>query len=364
MILTRGSGAEADGHGSEARQKWYAIFTDASGKQKWKAGYFDRAETLALARRLEDEARAVRLGDVDPQVEARRVERSRPIDAHVADYKAKLQAAGCSAGHVAYTVADVEKLVAFGGVKSASDITRPLIDRWVLSLQKSDPKSGRKPDANKTVNRRVSSVQQFLRQLHELGGVTTYTLSNYSKLPTGTAHRKRVSRPFDAAELEKLDGPTTPAARRDLYRFAAKTGLRMNEIRHAAPAWFDFDHALLTVPAHVAKSKKEQTIPLHADLLEPVRALCKDKATDARIFSMPTKQHVNNQLRADCKAAGVELKNVSFHGFRHTFCTLLARKNVHPALLQKLARHADLKMTLGYYTHLQRSDEAEAVNRL
>jgi integrase len=60
----------------------------------------------------------------------------------------------------------------------------------------------------------------------------------------------------------------------------------------------------------------------------------------------------------------IDPKDVGFHSFRHTFCTMLAMKGVHPAALMKLARHADLKTTLQYYVHLQRSDEVQAINSL
>lgn len=337
---------------------WTAIYLDAAGKQRWVKGYKDKVETKRLADRLEDEARRIKLGDVDPQAEVLRLERAKPIDSHVADYKAKLQAAGRSAGHVAYTIADVEKLVTFGAVKSASEITLPLVDRWVLSLKKAGE------DANKTLNRRVSSVQQFLRHLHEVGGVNNYTLKRYPKLPTGSIHRKRHTRPLDQEELNKLQGETTPEARRDLYRFASLTGLRLSECRQITADNLDLKHRNLTVPAHVAKAKRDQIIPLHAALLPIVKGAMQDKPADGPLFHVPTKKVVTENLRRDCRHAKVSEEHVGFHSFRHTFCTLLARANVHPALLQKLARHADLKTTLSYYVHLRRSDEAEAINQL
>lgn len=344
--------------------KWYAIYKGADGKQKWKSGYTDKAETQRFADRLEDEARRIVLGDVDPQVELRRAERTKPITAHLADYRAKLEAAGRTPGHIAYTIADVEALVEFGNLKSAGEVTGPLVDRWVNDQRKRQA-DGEPGNSNKTINRRVSSVQQFLRHLSEVGGVSGYVLKRYPKLPTGEGYRNRHSRVLEAAELAKLLAEPTPEHRRELYAFAARTGLRLTECRAIAPAHFDLRHKVLTVPAHVAKAKRDQTIPLHATLLPLVKKLSKGKAADAPLFGgMPTKQHVISQLRADCEAVKVDAKSVAFHSFRHTYCTQLARANVHPALLQKLARHADLKTTLKYYVHLQRADEADAIAKL
>lgn len=334
-------------------KKWYAIYADAEGKQRQKSGYTDKMETLRLAQRLEDEGRRIRLGDVDPQVEARRIERAKPIESHLEQYKTSLEAAGRSAGHVAYTVADVQKLIAFGALKSASEITVALIDRWVTTLKLLD--------ANKTVNRRVSSVQQFLRSLSESGGVTRYLLNRYPKLPIGEKHCRRTSRHLSAEETSKLLH-TPDDERRELYTFALRTGLRANECRQILPEYVDFEHRIIRIPAHVAKSKRDQVIPIHAGLMDLLKVRCEKPG--APLFRVPTKKCVNRNLRADCKRVDVESANVSFHSLRHTFCTHLARANVHPALLQKLARHADLKTTLAYYVHLQREDESAAINRI
>lgn len=347
--------------------RWYVIFVDASGKRRWKAGYTDKGETQRLANRMEEEARAIRRGDVDPQVEARRAERSKPITIHLANYRAKLQAAGRSDGHIHYTIGDIESLIAFAAgvgnsIKSASEITVPLIDRWVLR-QRQQQDAGERGHANKTINRRVASVQQFLKYLTEVGGVGQYVLKRYPKLPTGEAHRTRRSRALTNVEAGKLM-TLAKEDRRDLYAFALRTGLRMNECRQMVPAYVDFDNGIITIPAHVAKAKRDQAIPLHAGLVEMLTTRGESRSPDEPLFTIPVQKCVNRNLRSDCRRAGIDPKDVSFHSLRHTFATLLARANVHPALLQKLARHADLSTTLKYYVHLQRADEAQAINKL
>lgn len=162
-----------------------------------------------------------------------------------------------------------------------------------------------------------------------------------------------------------LLGDTTPEGRRNLYMFALKTGLRVNECRQVTPAMFDMKHSTINLPAHIKKAKRDQVIPLHTGLVKLVKRLGQGLAPDAPMFGkLPTKKNTIDNLRRDCKHADIDVKNVGFHSLRYTFCTLLARENVHPALLQKLARHADLKTTLSFYVHLQRSDEADAINRL
>lgn len=60
----------------------------------------------------------------------------------------------------------------------------------------------------------------------------------------------------------------------------------------------------------------------------------------------------------------VGCSNISFHQLRHTFITYLAMCNVHPKVMQSLARHASEDMTLGVYTHVNKEQEKAAINTL
>lgn len=348
------------------------VYYDHAGKQVWVKLYSDKGESVRAVQKLEEEARKIKLGLVDPQAEARRSELSKPIGTHIAEYKAKLQAAGRHENHIAYTIADVEALVDFASsapdgkpataLKSAAEITWPLIDRWVLH-QKHLQDKGERGHANKTINRRVSSVQQFLRHLAEIGGVTKYVLNRYPKLPTGEHHQKRKVRALTAEEMAVL---LTDAQnpRHDLWTFASKTGLRRNECRQIVPAYLDFEHATIRIPAHVAKAKRDQIVPMPDSLKDMLKRRCEGIDAAAPILTVRSKQAELRAIREACKTLKIDTAGVGFHTLRHTFCTLLARKNIHPALLQKLARHQDLKTTLRYYVHLQRDDERAALNLL
>jgi len=344
-------------------KRWYAIYQGDDGRQRWKAGYHDKNETLKLARRLEDDAGKIRNGDIDPATEIKRAERAKAIDQHISGYESRLKAAGRSANHVDYTIQDIREIAEASGATNARHITVETVDRWKLGQMEAQAQ-GVKGTSNKTINRKIGSVQQFLKHLKSSGAIDEYVLFKYPKLPTGGKHARRVSRDFTRDELGKLLADAEKPDRHALYNFAARTGLRMNECRQVTPAFFNFEHRTIHVPKDVAKAKKDQVIPLHPELVELVKGLCKDKASDERILHVPDKKCVNRNLRADCKRLGISIKNVSFHSLRHTFCTLLARANVHPAILQKLARHSDLKTTLGYYVHLQRVDELDAIAKL
>lgn len=55
---------------------------------------------------------------------------------------------------------------------------------------------------------------------------------------------------------------------------------------------------------------------------------------------------------------------MDFHCLRHTFITRLAEANIHPKILQLLARHSTLETTLTYYTHFRQDDERKAIGLL
>ena len=53
-----------------------------------------------------------------------------------------------------------------------------------------------------------------------------------------------------------------------------------------------------------------------------------------------------------------------FHANRHTFITSLDRAGVRPKVAQTLARHSDIRLTLGIYTHTELADQTAAIDAL
>ncbi|MFM9117384.1 MAG: tyrosine-type recombinase/integrase [Planctomycetota bacterium] len=53
-----------------------------------------------------------------------------------------------------------------------------------------------------------------------------------------------------------------------------------------------------------------------------------------------------------------------FHSCRHLFITSLERAGVRPKVAQMLARHSDIRLTLGVYAHAELTDQTAAINRL
>jgi integrase/recombinase XerD len=53
-----------------------------------------------------------------------------------------------------------------------------------------------------------------------------------------------------------------------------------------------------------------------------------------------------------------------FHSMRHLFITSLERAGISPRMAQTLARHSDIRLTLGLYTHVELHDQTAAVESL
>jgi integrase len=53
-----------------------------------------------------------------------------------------------------------------------------------------------------------------------------------------------------------------------------------------------------------------------------------------------------------------------FHSHRHLFITNLERVGVSPRTAQTLARHCDIRLTMGMYTHIGLHDQSTAIEML
>ena len=50
-----------------------------------------------------------------------------------------------------------------------------------------------------------------------------------------------------------------------------------------------------------------------------------------------------------------------FHSLRHYFITSLERSGISPKMAQTLARHSDIRLTLGVYAHVGLNHQTEAI---
>lgn len=168
----------------------------------------------------------------------------------------------------------------------------------------------------------------------------------------------------------------------------AKRSLRLDE-----------DPPTVTVAACYSKRKRRDTQVLHSEVANRVREWLKTKedlGIDDLLFPVSakvpggTERRTSKMMRHDLKMARKkwideattpedrrvrEMSDVleyqddeglfaDFHSNRHTFITSLERAGVSPRRAQTLARHSDIRLTMGIYTHIGLHDQTTAIESL
>lgn len=182
-------------------------------------------------------------------------------------------------------------------------------------------------------------------------------------------------RPFEEDEFAALceatrKGPViyglTGWERYVLYKLGFDSGLRRNELRSLTRNSFNFEKCTVLVPGTDTKNDNEAYQKITPETAALVREIARDKMPDTKMFKIH--DHSNVMIRKDCEAAGIETTNwkgtIKFYSLRHSLASHLANKGVPPHVLKKIMRHADIKTTMRYYTHLLRGAEDAAIDKL
>ena len=107
-------------------------------------------------------------------------------------------------------------------------------------------------------------------------------------------------------------------------------------------------------PYHTLSRAGKSLVALQL-LAKPVFPLRKDKAA--------------NMLRVDLKTAGIPYcdeagRVVDFHALRHTHISMLAQAGVSPKVIQALARHSTITLTMDRYAHAEILNQRNALSVL
>jgi integrase/recombinase XerC len=147
------------------------------------------------------------------------------------------------------------------------------------------------------------------------------------------------------------------------------TGLRISEALALTTASLQregMDYKLLVWTEKVGKiqgQSKPDILPIRhgfaLDLVDYTRQHC---SSGSLLFPIH-RSTAWRQIQKCAKLAGLtNWREIHPHSFRHGFIYDKASKGVHPYVLTKLARHRDLKTTLGYYRPTDR-DLLDAMER-
>lgn len=221
--------------------------------------------------------------------------------------------------------------------------------------------------------------------------------------------RRHDRRPLSAEELARVvlaaevGKPIESIPGKDramMYVIAAWTGFRRGEIGSLKLGSFDFEAEppTVTVEAMYSKRKRLDTIVLHETVIERLAVWLAEKKPSVKDVLFPVNGKVEGgvdrktakMMRKDLEAARLIWlaeadseeeanarassdfllyenhagKFADFHANRHTYITNLAKAGVSPKTAQTLARHSDVRLTMGVYTHSNFQEQAEAVAKL
>lgn len=365
--------------------KWTMCFVGADGKKKQKVGVTDKAESLRIANKLEREARLVREGLLDPAEKDRREAGLRALSEHLDEYRAHMIAKGGTAKHADRTSRALRRLLASASITSVASLA---FDR----IQKAIGDMAAEGTSARTCNFYLAAVKTFATWLElanrvdraprGLMGLKPRNEKEDRRLVRRALTKDELDRLLEATEMaDPIEASRAPRAqgflrdsrrwitgpeRAALYRLAMGTGFRARELRTLTPERFhlDGDEPSVEVLAGYEKNGKGTVQPITRELAAGFRPFLEGKESGKPVLEVPIK--TAKMLRADLERAGIPYKDkagrvVDFHALRGSYVTHLIMAGVNPKIVQALARHSTITLTLDRYTTIDNSDLRKAL---
>ena len=366
------------GRNGKPSRTWTAWWINEDGRKIEKAAGRDKATAETIAKRNDSRCRLVREGVLDRSELAQQVASSKPVAAHVEDYRLALLAKGDKSAHARDTAHRLVTLLEDAGVVSVADLAP---DRVLAALGRL-----RQRRSPRTTNAALVAVKAWARWLAESNRIREVprglaSLKRYSQ----EVDRVRVRRALTPEEFERLIRRTEEAGlivtrkegrggkpvgwltgheRAALYRLAAGTGFRANELRSLTRESFELgDKPVVVCSAGYSKRKRTDRQPIRPDLAEVLRPFVEATEPGQPVFAVPEK--TAEMLKADMERAGIPYevngKVADFHALRGLYVTGLWLTCSNPVVVQRLARHSDLKLTTNVYTSVDDEELRRAI---
>ncbi len=330
--------------------------------------------------------------------------RKRPLTDHIDAFEHSLAHKGNSTKHVGGTSKRVRTIAK--GCKWAfiNDMSPSGVQKFLADLR-----TGKEALSIQTSNHYLRAIKQFSRWLVRDRRTNDDPLAHLSMLNAETDRRweRRVlsadefARLVEAAEVGPQIESIPGADRVVMYLLACWTGYRKTEIGSLTRRSLRLDDIppTATVAAGYSKRRREDTQVLHPEIARRVQVWLAAKpgiGHEDLLFPVSDKvpggvdRKTAKMMRLDLAAARkkwveeaeteVEMQArersdflcycdengqyADFHSNRHTFITNLSRAGVSPKTAQTLARHSDIRLTMGVYTHIGLSDRVTAIELL
>ena len=350
---------------------WFIAYTDEKGVRRTVKGCPDKTATDGIARKLETEAEERRRGVIDPKIDIYRAHEAMPLADHLEAWRVYLLGKGNSDRHANEGHARVVNLMTLAKAARLSDLTLTSIQAALATLKD-------KNRSLRTIHHHASLAKSFAKWAWHDGRSREDLLAHLQLPDNPESDRRRKRRALPGEELLRLiDAAETGPARRDLsginramlYRIAAGTGFRSEELQSLTPESFDLEgeYPTITVQAADSKRRRRDVQPIHAALAAILKPWLAERPGGTQIFPVD-RWAILEAMKADLAVAGIEYENdegfADVNSLRHGYITALAKSNAPVKIVQSLARHSTPVLTLGVYTHLGIYDQTPALDAL
>jgi integrase len=281
-----------------------------------------------------------------------------PLEKHLCDYLADLQAVGRGGQYIYELKNRIRRLMHECLWAQIKDISSDSFLAWRT----------KQTLAPKTVNEYLISISSLLNWMEKHERIERNPLRHIQKVQSN-GKQTRPRRAFTREEFRRL--LAVSQARRPVYLTAVFTGLRRSEL--AALEWDDVHlnatQPFLNVRASTTKNHKQAVIGLHEDVVTELRKLQVKRHSSANGLVFAALMPNMETFKADLKEAKIEFINAKnqradFHSLRHTLATNLALAGTAPRVAMEIMRHCDMRLTSKTYTDAGLLPITDAVAKL
>jgi len=371
---------------------WYISWYGADGKRKNHCTKTTDKQTAQriLADKLADVALR-REGIIDARQESLITEASKPIETHLADFDAMMNARQRSECHIKRTLFFIREVCTAARFEKPIDITADGMNRMMGAMKA-------KGNAARTIQGRVVAMKAFTRWLTDHAKLSHDPLRSVKRpsVKTDRRLRRRMLTPAEwpyvrAATLTSgLREGMNPPERVALYAVAIQTGLRSAELRSLTKSdlFLASDKPYVRCKAEDTKNGQEARQYIQVDLADELRRIVATKTPTAPVFALPDEWSMADMIRGDLAAARKQwldemrhdphalakreesdflaIKNhggesLDFHSLRHSTGAWLALQGTHANVIKTVMRHSSITLTMDTYGHLLPDQHADAI---
>jgi site-specific recombinase XerD len=347
---------------------YWIEYLDADSKRRVTKGFTDKGLTEQLASKLENEALLRKRGIIDPLAEQQVARKQAPIAESLDDFERSME--NNTGKHKRLTMTRVRRLVEACGFKTTGELDGEKVEAALKAIRRAEDLGAR------TYNHYLQAIDAFAKWLVATKRLSSNPLAGMERLNSETdiRHKRRALTHEEVARLvasarssgcdvQGYDGEL----RARVYLASFLTGLRRQELGSLTPRSFKLDapQPTLTVTAACSKHRREDTLPMHPELVSMAREWLAGMDADELLFPRLERKKTWLMVKKDLERIGIPYETADgvadFHAAgRHSYVTGLLRHGATLTEARELARHADVRMTMKY-THIGLEDQAEAL---